>query len=99
MQADETFQVIEIAGSGTIGDKHLLDRAANIFRGVQQSAVNVEQVDGKSRNQAGCGRSPSLKPGARRPPLSGRSTCWVWSSESRGPAGMGGNCWPLMIAI
>src|SRR5579871_1862664 len=106
VQADKTFQVLEIAGGRTISHQHLLDRAANIFGGVQQRAVDVEQVDREGRDlsviypdHAGCGRSPSLNPGARRP-ASGRSTCWVWSSESREPElGIGGNCWPLMIAI
>ena len=62
----------------------------NAIATVQQRAVNVEQINRKTRdppvrgrnlflqfrNHAGCGRSPSLSPGTRRP-LSGRSLVWT----------------------
>ena len=80
------YGAIWVGGSppGDLGVvEHLLDGAANVACAVQQSAVDIEQVDGKRRNHyAGC--EPSLRPGTRRP-LSGRSTCCVWSAESFGP--------------
>ncbi len=35
----------------------------DIYRGVNQGAVNVKQVNFERRNQAGCGLSPPIKPG------------------------------------
>ncbi len=72
MAADVALEVIEGDGAGRIHGKHLLDGAADILGAVQQSAVDIEQVDRKRGDHAGW--EPSFRPGTRRP-LSGRITC------------------------
>src|ERR1700724_3351324 len=97
VQPDVVFQPLKTGRPAISCCQHLLDSAAYIFGGIQQRAVQVEQIDGKRGDlsvyypdHAGCGRSPSENPGARRPP-SGRRTCCVWSSVSLDPeAGIGG---------
>ena len=77
MPADETFEVVEGAGRAGSGVEHLLDSAADVLGGVQQSAVYVKQINAELGDaHAGEGRSPSERPGTRRP-TSGRITCCV----------------------
>ncbi len=53
MKADIALQKLEGDRPAIFGIEHLLDGAANILGGIEQSAVNVEQVNWKSRNHAG----------------------------------------------
>ncbi len=83
MKADIAFEELERHGRKLGGLEHLLDGAANILGGIQQSAVDIEQINREGRNgsehvpdHAGWGRSPSESPVTRRG-VSGRSTCWV----------------------
>src|ERR1039457_6208226 len=93
VKADVALQVFEVLRAAAVRVEHLLDRAADIQRGIEQGAVDVEQINRKSGDHAGCGRSPSERPGSRRAP-SGRSTCWVFSAslpppeDSRGGTGL-----------
>src|ERR1019366_1625626 len=105
VKADVAFQKVERNRWSTGRGQHLLDGAADIPRRIEQGAVDIEQVDREARDlsvhypgHAGCGRSPSLRPGTRRP-LSGRNTCCVWSSASMPPGLIGSMDWPLMICI
>jgi hypothetical protein len=94
--ADEALQVFEVRLAGAVGDEHLLDRAADIGRGIEQSAVDIEQVN---REIAGSRRLRPLafrEAGKRRPP-SGRITCWVWLRRPcRHRRIRGGSVSPLM---
>src|SRR5260370_557061 len=92
MSADVALEVIEADRTGGVNRKHLLDSAADVLGAVQQSAVDVEQIDRKRGDHAGW--EPSLRPGTRRP-LSGRITCCT------PPPGVsfgacGANVWPLI---
>src|SRR5579885_3894466 len=85
--ADVGLQEIEadLPAGRRIRSQHLLHGPADVQRRVEQRAVDVEKIYRKARYaHAGCGRSPSMMPGNRRPP-SGRSTCCV--SPDPGPAG------------
>src|ERR1700693_2945523 len=96
METDIALQKLEGDRPAVFGIEHLLDGAANILGGIEQSAVNIEKVELETRDHAGCGRSPSVNPGRRRP-ASGRMTCCV-SPESLVPdVGFGGKSSPLMI--
>src|ERR1017187_7096300 len=101
VKADVALQVFEVLRAGAVRVEHLLDRPADIQRGIEQGAVDVEQINRKSRDHAGCGRSPSERPGSRRGP-SGRSTCWVPSASAALPPpedSRGGSVLPLMICV
>jgi hypothetical protein len=73
--ANEALEVI-VRDGRAIRDRieGLPDRAADVLGGVQQGAVDIEQVDGERGDHAGW--EPTLRPGTRRPE-SGRMTCWV----------------------
>src|SRR4051812_38881151 len=76
----------------------MLDCATDILGGVQQGAIEVKQVAVEGLNQAGAGRSPSDKPGIRRPP-SGRITCCVLSEVSFGGRVLIGGRFPPSISV
>src|SRR5262249_19370249 len=97
MATDVALEVIESDGRAIGASiEHLPDCAADVLGGVQQGAVDVEQINAKRRDHAGC--EPSLRPGTRRPE-SGRMTCCVWSAESFGLGGSASRDWPLMSCI
>jgi hypothetical protein len=53
VKAYVTFEEFERGWFGTGGYDYLLDCAANVFSGVQQSAVYIEQVNRESGDHAG----------------------------------------------
>src|SRR5260370_18632590 len=92
IQVEKQIQKVssDVAAQQSFGDvvaaasrQYFLDRSADVASGVHQRPVDVEQVNRKWRNHAGCG-PPSSMPGARRPD-SGLITCCV-------PSPAGGAC-------
>src|SRR5215472_13086970 len=99
VQPDETAQVLERQRPAPGRFKRLLYCTADVACGIEQRAVDIEEISPKAGNHAGCGRSPSVKPGMRRPG-SGRITCCVLSAVSFVPeVDCGGRSPPLMICI
>src|ERR1022692_1448917 len=92
MAADVALEVVICHGPGRGDIEHLLDGAANVFGAVQQSAVDIEQVDREGGDHAGC--EPSFRPGTRRP-LSGRMTCWT-PPPGVSLGACGASVWPLI---
>src|ERR1039458_3049079 len=99
VKADVALQVFEVPGAAAVRVEHLLARAADIQRGIEQRAVDIEQIPRSARDHAGCGRAPAERPGSRRV-ASGRSTCWVSSASLPPPEdSLGGSVLPLMICV
>src|ERR1035441_2731335 len=92
MAADVALEVIEGDGAGRGDVEHLLDSAANILGAVQQSTVDIEQVNREGGNHAGW--EPSLRPGTRRP-ASGRITCCT-PPPGVSLGACGARVWPLI---
>src|ERR1017187_10149137 len=85
--ANVAFECIEGDGAGWVDGEHLLDGAADVSGAVQQSAVDIEQVNRERGDHAGC--EPSLRP------ASGRITCCTPPpGVSRGACGA--RVWPLI---
>ena len=61
--ADEALNEIERHVMLGGGRQNTLDGSDDVYRGINQGAVNVEQINFERRNQAGCGLSPPIKPG------------------------------------
>src|ERR1035437_9195214 len=92
MAANVALEVIEGDAAGRVHGKHLLYCATDILRAVQQSAVDIEQVNRERGDHAGW--EPSLRPGTRRP-ASGRITCCT-PPPGVSLGACGASVWPLI---